>query len=202
MRRSAPWCSCSSSGSCAADRAGAGEAAGAGAGRPQASTVPEYPLELLAKPWRDVLAREPIGDIGGEEADFRAAVEARALELEAKERLLLRQTDHGVGELNFVAGAARLVRPDGEDLRLQDVAARDDEIGRRLLAPRLLHHLGDLERLADRLAYAHHAVHVDALARHFLDCDHVGGAAAVRTIDVHHLREAAAAVLYQHVGQQ
>src|SRR5438132_1505178 len=90
------------------------------------SLLAQYPLQLRAKLRRNVLAGERIGHIGGEEADLRAAVEALAGELEAAEALRLGEPDHRVGELDLVAGAARLVGQDVEDLRLQDVAAGDD----------------------------------------------------------------------------
>ena len=69
------------------------------------------------------------------------------------------------------------------------------------LALRLLDHLGDRERLALGVADADHAVHVHALRRHFFDRDDVG--VVVELVGgVDHLREAAALVLHQHVGQQ
>jgi len=62
-------------------------------------------------------------------------------------------------------------------------------------------HLGDAEQLAVLLADPDHAVHVHALVRHLLDRDHVGaGGEVLRGID--HLRQAAALVLHQHVGEQ
>ena len=57
------------------------------------------------------------------------------------------------------------------------------------------------EQLALALADADHAIHVDAVGRHLLDRDDVG-ALAERARGVDHLREAAAVVLHQHVGQQ
>ena len=95
------------------------------------SIIPEQLLQRRPECRRDVVARERIGDVGGEEADLRAAVEAAAFELQAVERLLLGEPDHRVGELDLAAGAALLGRQDVEDLRLQDVAAGDDEVGRR-----------------------------------------------------------------------
>ena len=70
-----------------------------------------------------------------------------------------------------------------------------------VVAVGLLDHLGELEQLALALADADHAVHVHAVGRHLLDRDDVRivGQAA-RGID--HLRQAAALVLHQHVGQQ
>src|SRR6266545_2402649 len=127
--------------------------------------VPEQALRLFAEFRRDVGAGEGVGDVGGEEADLGAAVVALAVELQAVERLALGERDHRVGELDLAAGAARLRRQEVEDLRLQDIAAGDDEIRRRLRARRLLHHLGDAEQLALLLADADHAVHVHAVRR-------------------------------------
>ena len=93
---------------------------------------PSSRSQLLAEFRRDVGALQRIGDIGGEESDLGAAVEAAALEFEAVERLRARQRHHGVGELDFAAGAGRLLFQEVEDLRLQDVAPGDGEIGRRL----------------------------------------------------------------------
>ena len=88
-----------------------------------------------------------------------------------------------------------------KDVGLQDVAAGYDEIRRRFLLRRLLHHLRDREQLAVVRADADHAVRVDALGRHPLDGDDVRALAEVaRGVD--HLAEAAAVVLHQHVGQQ
>src|SRR5437588_3958330 len=92
------------------------------------SLLAEQLLDFLAERRRDVLARQRIGDVGGEEADLGAAVEAAAGKLQAIERLLLGELDHGVGDLDFAAGAAALRRQDVENLRLQDVAAGDDEV--------------------------------------------------------------------------
>ena len=88
-----------------------------------------------------------------------------------------------------------------EDFRLQDIAAGEDEIGRRAADRRLLDHAGDREHLALALADADDAVLIDALVRHFLDGDDIGvfGQFA-RRLD--HLRQAALLVLHQHVRQQ
>ena len=66
---------------------------------------------------------------------------------------------------------------------------------------RLLDHFGDGEGLALGLADADHAIHVDAVGRHFLDRDDIGVVVEVLG-GVDHLREAAARILHQHVGQQ
>ena len=69
------------------------------------------------------------------------------------------------------------------------------------LARRLFHHGGDREHLALLVADADDAVLIDAFHRHFLDGDDVGALAELgRGVD--HLRQAAALVLHQHVGQK
>src|SRR5262249_16996432 len=80
-------------------------------------------LDLGAEAGRDVFARERVGDVGGEEADLGAAIEAAALEFQAVEILHARERDHRVGQLNFAAGAAVLFCQEIENLGLQDVAA-------------------------------------------------------------------------------
>src|SRR6478672_8726679 len=165
------------------------------------SLLRQNPLELHAQRGAEVVAGERVGGVGGEETDLRAAVETLAVEFEAVERLRLGELDHGVGELYFAPGATLLRRQDVENLRLQDVAAGDDEIGRRLGARRFLYHLRNLEQLALGLANADDAVHVNAVGRHFLHRNDIGITAEVlRRVD--HLRKAAALVLDQHVGQQ
>src|SRR5689334_5496117 len=65
-------------------------------------------LDLGAERRREVGALQRIGDIGGEEADLGAAIEAAALELQAGERLSLGELDHRIGDLDLAAGAAFL----------------------------------------------------------------------------------------------
>src|SRR5262249_26454823 len=87
---------------------------------PRRSLAAQYLFQLGAKLRRDVLAVERVGDIGGQESDLGAAVEAFSFKLETVELLLLREPDHGVGELDLIARAARLIGEDVENLRLQD----------------------------------------------------------------------------------
>src|SRR5215468_1112276 len=126
--------------------------AGCGFSSDDRGSVLEQLLELGAECRRDVLTRQPVSHVCGKEPRLRAAVETAARKLQAVKGLLLHQADQGVGELDLIAGAALLRLQDLEDFRLQDVAAGDDEVRRRLLARRLLDHAGDLERLAGRLA--------------------------------------------------
>src|SRR5882724_1178977 len=160
------------------------------------SPFSQQPLRLLAELGPEIWARERVGEVGGQEADLGAAVEALAFELHAVERLLAREPAHGVGELDLAAGATLLLLQYVEDLWLQDVAARDDEVRRRLLGRGLLYHLRDGEALAADLAVACHA-----LARDFLDRDDVCGFLDL-VRERHHLGEAALRVLHELVGQQ
>src|SRR5262249_16001717 len=73
---------------------------------PAGSALAEYVLELGTEARCDVAALERVGDVGGEKADLRSAIEALALELEPEERLHLGEADHRVGELDLAAGAA------------------------------------------------------------------------------------------------
>src|ERR1700722_11784987 len=82
----------------------------------------ENSFNFSAEARRDVASRERIGHVGGEETDLRTAIEAASVELQAVERLRLRQLDHGIGQLDFAAGAAFLTRQNVEDFRLEDVA--------------------------------------------------------------------------------
>ena len=100
--------------------------------RHAAAVLARQSFQLGAKRRRDVVARERVGDVGGEEAELRAAVEGAALELEGVDRLRLEQPQHRVGHLDLAAGAGLLVRQQVEDLRLQDVAPGDDQVRRRL----------------------------------------------------------------------
>src|SRR3954452_687033 len=92
-------------------------------------------------------ARHAVGDVGAQEARLRAAIVPLALELHAVEFLRLGKADHRVGELDLAAGAALLGFENLENLRLQDVAPGDREIGRRGTLRRLFHHAVDLEHL-------------------------------------------------------
>src|ERR1700683_760454 len=83
-------------------------------------------LDLVAKPRRDGGPRQRVGDVSRKKSDLRAAVEAAAGEFQTVEGLRPRQLNHGVGELNFTAGAAVLLLQKIEDLRLQNIAAGQD----------------------------------------------------------------------------
>src|SRR4051812_6313611 len=67
--------------------------------------IAQHGLDFLAEFRGDILARERVAHIGGEEADLRAAVEAASVEFQPVEGLLLGQRQHGIGELDLAAGA-------------------------------------------------------------------------------------------------
>ncbi len=89
---------------------------------------PQEAQNFPAKLGGEVGACQRIGDVRSQESDLRAAIITVAGEFQAVERLPLGEFDHGVGELNFTAGAARLRRQDVEYFRLQDIAARDGQV--------------------------------------------------------------------------
>src|SRR5262249_45088029 len=90
--------------------------------------VAEQAPEFRPHRRRDVAALERIRDVGGKKAPLRATIEAPAVEFEAIERLGLGELDHRIGELDLTARAAPLGGKNVEDLRLEDVAAGDDEV--------------------------------------------------------------------------
>src|SRR4051794_14525030 len=131
-------------------------------------------LHLRAQTVAQIGARHAVGDVGAQEAGLGAAIVPLALELDAIEFLRLRQSDHGVGELDLAAGAALLGLENLEDFRLQDVPAGDRQVRWRGAFRRLLHHAVDLEHLAHALADAADAVLMGHVLRHSLDREHVG----------------------------
>src|SRR5262249_28134228 len=80
------------------------------------------PIELGPAGRRDVCTRQGMGKGGGEKAEFRTAVEGRAGEFAAIERLPLREVDHRSGELDFPACSLLAGGQESENLRLQDIS--------------------------------------------------------------------------------
>src|SRR6185437_16056811 len=157
--------------------------------------------QFAAQRRSDVVALQRIGDVGGEESDLGPAVEAAALELQTVKGLRLRKLHHRVRKLDFAARAGRLFRQHLENLRLQDVAPGDAEVGWRFGRLRLFDHLRDREGLAFGRPDADDAIHVHAVGRHFFHRDDVGVVFELGC-GVDHLRDAAARILHQHVRQQ
>ncbi len=93
-------------------------------------TKPNDSQDLL-EAGRDVVPVEGEGEIGGEEAEPRAAVVGPSVESHAVEGLGAGELDHAVGQLDLAARALLDQFENLEDFRLQDVAARDDQVGRR-----------------------------------------------------------------------
>src|SRR6516165_2308241 len=88
----------------------------------------QHRLKFGAKRRRNVLARQRIGDVGGEEAYLGTAIERAAIEFQPIGRLGLGQANHRVRELDLATRSALLGRQDVKDLRLENVAAGDDEV--------------------------------------------------------------------------
>src|SRR5262249_17019812 len=147
----------------------------------------------------EILAGEAIGDVGGKEAHPVAAIIGLALEFEAEEALLRHQLDHRIGQLDLAAGS-RILRGDAiEDLRLQDITAGNDEIGRRIFELRLFDHAVNAKAAAEGGADLDHAVAADLVARHLLDGNDIAPGIG---IDLHHLLETTWFGMDQHVRQE
>src|SRR4029077_6323582 len=112
----------------------------------------QQPTDLIAQRRGDVLSFKSIRNVGDQETDLGTAVEALAFELQPKEWLYLGEAQHGVGQLDFAAGAARLRSVQIKHFGLQDVTSGDAQVGRCVLNTRLLDHAGDLEGHPVRLA--------------------------------------------------
>ena len=89
---------------------------------------------------RNIGPRQADGNVGGQETDFVAAVITRTIGFHRVKRHFADHLGHGVGELDFISGAALLLVENGEDFRLQDIAADDAEIGGFGAGGGLLHH--------------------------------------------------------------
>src|SRR3984957_18205633 len=103
------------------------------------------PPQFLLEPRRQVATVERESEVGAEKSQFRAAIVGSSVEPRAMERLRASEVYHGVGQLDFPARALFHPLENLENLRLKNVAPRNDEIGGRRPLLRLLDHLGDLE---------------------------------------------------------
>src|SRR5947209_19009399 len=110
-------------------------------------------LQFRTKGWRDVVAGECESDIGGQKTEAGAAIIGDAVEAHAMETLFLGERQHGVGQLDLAASPLFALLKDGENLRLENIAAGDIQVRRRRALRRLFHHAGDLERVAVVLAH-------------------------------------------------
>src|SRR2546423_1789424 len=157
-------------------------------------------LHLRAQAVAQVVTRHAEGDVGAEKAGLGAAIMPLALELDAVEALRPGEADHGVGKLDFAAGAVLLGFQYLEDLRLQDIAPGDRQVGRRGALWRLFHHAVDLENVGMlvALADAADAVLMRQMRRHFFHRDQVGFVAELAG-GLDHLLEAARRVQYHLV---
>src|SRR5690606_9941450 len=112
-------------------------------------------------------------DIGAQQADLVAAVIGLAVVFHGGEGLVLHQPGHAVSQLDLAARAPLGLLQDVEDLRLQDVAARDRQVRRRLAARRLLDHALHADAAAVAALRVDDAVLVRLVVRHLLDADDV-----------------------------
>src|SRR5579872_680150 len=116
------------------------------------ASLPKILLHLGAQAIAQFLARHAEGNIGTQETGLRAAIMALAAELKPIEFLSFGKPDHRIRKLDLAAGAVLLGLQDLENLRLEDVATGDREIGRRGTLWRLFDHSIDLEEFAVLLA--------------------------------------------------
>src|SRR5262245_28184398 len=108
------------------------------------------------------------------------------------EGLALEQRQHRVGKLDLAAGALFLASENREDLRLENVAAKNREVGRLGSRLRLLHHAVDGKHTDVAFAAeTDDAVVLHLVVGHGLDRENV---AAMLGISVDHLGEAAFAL--------
>src|SRR5690606_39187692 len=114
------------------------------------------------------------------------AIEPLSLELVRQHATVLGLAHQCVGDLDFTALAGLGLLDQLEDVRRQDVAADDGEIGRRIFRLGLLDHVTDaVDVVADHLA-GDHAVLAGLLRRDFLDRD---DGAAELVVQLDHLRQ-------------
>src|SRR5260221_4217892 len=147
-----------------------------------------------------IVARQGERDIGVQEADLVAAIEALPREAQTVERTIAaEQPDQPVGELDLAAGAAADPLEMLENLRLQDIAPDDAESRRRLLRRRLFDettHRGEASIIGGNVE---DAVARGVLARDIHDGDDI---AAGVSIDVDHRLEAGHVAENEIVGEE
>ncbi len=85
-------------------------------------------LEPVLDGRTDIRAGKSEGNVGEDEAILGATVESLALEVIAGEILLLGELQHAVRQLDLITRTTLLAFQDMENLRLQDVAAVDEEV--------------------------------------------------------------------------
>src|SRR5271156_721100 len=142
------------------------------------------PAEFLLEARSKVAPIEREGEVGGEESEPGAAIIGSSVEADAVKGLGAGKLDHAVGQLNLAPRALLDQLQDLEDLRLEDVAPRNDEVGRRRPRLRLFDHAGDFEGRAMIGADADDPVLMRLGGRNFFDGDDI---AAVPLVGRHAL---------------
>src|SRR4029453_16108999 len=117
------------------------------------------------------------------------------------EGLALEQRQHPIGKLDLAASALFLARENRKDLRLEDVAAENGEVGRLGAGLRLLHHAIDGKHASVAFAAKiDDSIILHLVVRHGFDREDV---TAMLRIGLDHLPEAAFALrLHQDVGEE
>src|SRR4029453_16706004 len=101
--------------------------------------------------------------------------------------------------LRFPPRTALTALKDREDIRLQDVAPADVEVGRRICGLWFLDHASNARYLRGFVLDADDAVKVGLILRHRRDGDVI---AAVESVGLHHVAQAWAGAEVEHVGKQ
>src|ERR1700733_9477083 len=127
------------------------------------------PAQFLLEARSKVAPIERESKVGGEESEPGAAIVSSPVEAHPVKGLRAGKLDHAVGQLNLAPRALLDQFQDLEDLRLKDVAPRNDEVGRRRPRLRLLDHAGDFEGRAMIGADAGDPVLMRLGGRHFFD---------------------------------
>ena len=124
---------------------------------------------------------------------------APAIEAEAVERLLADQLGHGIGKLDFAAGAGFLGIQHAHHVRLQNIAAGQHQIGRRGTLRRLFDQASDLNQRPVARARIDDPVAVCLFRRDFQHGDDIAAYPAVR---LDHLRQAIGLADHHFVREQ
>ncbi|MCY1248766.1 hypothetical protein D9M72_622330 [compost metagenome] len=101
-------------------------------------------------------------------------------------RLILREFQHPVGQLDFVAGTPLLVRENVENLGLKDVAAVQVKIRRCFAGTRLFDHFRDFETVGNGGTLADDAIFRRIFRSALLDPDDVAAGLAIEIDEAGH----------------
>src|ERR1700722_3023317 len=160
------------------------------------------PAQFLLEPWCKVAAVEREGDIGGEEPEPGAAVKGSPVESRAMKGLDAGELDHAVGQLNLTTRAFFDQFQDLKNLRLENIASRNDEIGGCGPLLRLFDHFGDLEGRAMVRADPDNSVLMSFGGRNLFDRDDIAAVPFVGRDALGKAASAAPSASGDHVREQ